>query len=541
MIILSLSVLAGWTFDIELLKTAGGTISMKTNTALGLLACGISLWARHPKLGYVRVALALCAAALASVTLAQHLTGLDAGIDQLLFTEPAGAVATASPNRMGLNASLGLLAAGVALTLLQRGTARAVAWAQGLAVCCCVLAILALAGYAYGAAQLYAVARLTGIAHHTALSLLVLHVGILAERHDQGGMAVFTADGPEGTILRRLAFPVAAIPIGLGYLVLRGGAAGLYDQPFALALFAISVMVVLGAIVWGTARSIAVSESHRRAAERDRDELLERERHARDEAERANQLKDRFIAVLSHELRTPLNVMLGWLRVLETESAADRHATAAAVVARNGRMLARLVEDLLDMSRVSTGQFTIAPRAIAFNAAIEAAVDALRPTAERKQVTIDTLWDAGVGEVNGDPERLQQIAWNLVSNAIKFSPDQGHVAVRTSRRGATVSLTVEDHGVGFDESFASKLFQPFSQADSSFARQFGGLGLGLSIARHIATLHGGTLQGTSAGRGAGATFTLELPAPLPGDGVPSPPSTPMPARQPADLSTAGSP
>jgi len=214
---------------------------------------------------------------------------------------------------------------------------------------------------------------------------------------------------------------------------------------------------------------------------------------------------------MSHELRTPLNVMLGWTRVLETESSPERHARAATIVARNGRMLARLVEDLLDLSRVTAGQFEITRRPMQFNAAVQAAVDSLAPRAREKDVSLTNELDPRIDTISGDPERLQQIVSNLVANAIKFTGPGGRVHVRTSRVVGNILLTVQDTGIGFDDEFAGELFRPFRQADSSFKREFGGLGLGLSIAKHIAEMHGGTLTGRSDGPGHGALFTLCLP------------------------------
>jgi signal transduction histidine kinase len=375
-----------------------------------------------------------------------------------------------------------------------------------------VLETLALAGYVYGAVELYAVARYTGIALHTAVALLVLNVGILAARADEGPMAPFADDGPQGMMVRRLTAPVVLIPLVLGYLVIRGREADLFDRGLSTALFAVSAIVLLGATMWHTASMIAASDERRRRAEKDRDLLLQRERHARDEAERASRLKDEFIAVISHELRTPMNVMLGWTRVLETRGSAERHAHAAAVIVRNGRLLARLVEDLLDISRVSARQLEITPRPVLLNAVVQASLDALAPAAAQQQLQLMADLDPAVGLITGDCERLQQIVSNLVSNAIKFTGEGGRVEVRTARQEATVTIAVSDTGIGFDEGFSSEMFQAFRQADSSSRRQHGGLGLGLSIAKHIVELHGGTIAGTSAGPGRGAVFTVALPA-----------------------------
>jgi signal transduction histidine kinase len=506
------SVLVGWYFEIDRLKGVYGAITMKPNAAVGLLLAGIALCAHTARLRRFGIVCAAAAAVLGVATLSQHLIGWDLGIDQLLFTEPPGAAATASPNRMGPNAATSLMLAGCALLLLFSGTPTAIRHAQWMAVTGVLLALLAISGYFYGAEQLYAVARFTGIALHTAVALAVLSAGILAARADAHPMALFLSDGPGGTLLRRLVAPVIVIPLGMGYLVVKGREADVFDRASSIALFAVSVIVLLGTTVWLTAKAMEAADRRRYRAEQDRDLLLVRERRARTEAESASRLKDQFIAVLSHELRTPLNVMLGWTKVLESGSAPERHPHAAAVVARNGRLLARLVEDLLDISRVSAGQFEIAARPVAFNAVITASLDALAPAAESKGVRLVPALDPRVGVIEGDAERLQQIVGNLLSNAVKFTAAGGVVDIRSARQGAVVTLTVSDSGIGFDETFAAQLFQPFRQADSTAKREHGGLGLGLSIARHIAEKHGGSLAGCSAGPGRGATFTLSLPA-----------------------------
>ena len=505
-------VLTGWVFDVPAFKSVYGPITMKTNAAVGLLLGGVALWACARHMTLLGTAAAFLAAVLGALTLSQHVVGWNLGIDELLFTEAAGAAATTSPNRMGPNASTSLVLAGSAILLLMHGAARGVAIAQGLALTGVLLEMLAIAGYVYGAVELYAVTRYTAIALHTAVALFVLNAGILAARAGAGPMAVFVDEGPAGTLLRRLVAPVILIPLALGYVVLLGREQELYDRGLSFALFAVLVVAMLGAIVWRTGRQVAAADRQRRQAETDRDQLLIRERQARDQAESANKLKDQFIAVLSHELRTPLNVMLGWTHVLETNPAPERRARAASIVARNGRLLARLVGDLLDISRASAGQFELAKVSMPFNAVVASSMDALSPVATQKGVRLTVSLDPGTGLIDGDPERIQQIVWNLVSNAVKFTAEGGEVAVSTLREGETITLVVRDSGVGFDDSFSSEIFQPFRQADSSTRRQHGGLGLGLSIARHIAELHGGSIEASSPGTGRGATFTLRLPA-----------------------------
>ena len=327
-------------------------------------------------------------------------------------------------------------------------------------------------------------------------------------------MAAFVAEGPAGTLLRRLIAPIVLIPLLLGYLAVLGRRADLIDRGLSLALFAVSVVVILGTVVLADGPDDCKHDEHRRRAEHDRDVLLVRERQARDEAERSSRLKDQFIATLSHELRRPLNVMLGWTAVLETNHSPDRHAHAASVVARNGRLLARLVEDLLDISRASAGQFEIAPRPMRLNAVVQASLEALAPVAAGRGVQLVGHLDPSVDVIDGHPERIQQIVSNLLSNAVKFTAAGGRVEIRTGLDDDTASVTVTDTGIGFDNAFASELFLPFKQADSSTRREHGGLGLGLSIAKHIAQLHGGSIRGSSPGRGKGATFVVTLPTRL---------------------------
>jgi signal transduction histidine kinase len=514
-------VLCGWALNVETFKTIYGPITMKTNMAIGLLLCGVSLAVvrQSPRVaGFCAVAAGL----IGGLTLSQHLVGWNLGIDELLFTEAPGAAATVSPNRMGLTGATCLVLGGVSLYHLRRGDARGAAVAQALAAVALSIASIPIAGYLYGAEELYGIARYTGIALHTAIALILLNAGILTARATLGPVAVFLDDGPAGTMLRRLALPIVGIPLALGYLEISARSAQIVDRGLGIALYAISLIVVLGGTVWLTAQVIERSDRARRRAELDRDLLMVSERHARAEAERASRLKDHFLATLSHELRTPLNVMLGWTRMLELGASPRDHLRIVGLVAKNGRLLARLVEDLLDLSRVTAGQFEISRAPTLLNAVVQSSFEALGPMASGKGVALAAELDPEIEPIDADPERLQQIAWNLLSNAVKFTAAGGRIVARTTRTPDAAVLIISDTGVGFDQAFAADLFKPFRQADSSVSREHGGLGLGLSIARHLAELHNGTLTGTSDGIGHGATFTLTLPrAGSPGPGGPT--------------------
>ena len=229
------------------------------------------------------------------------------------------------------------------------------------------------------------------------------------------------------------------------------------------------------------------------------------------EAREANRLKDEFLATLSHELRTPLNAILGWTRLLRTSpSDPTKLERGFEVIERNVNAQVRMIEDLLDISRITTGKMRLAISTVELEPVISAVLDTLRPAADGKGVTLSA--ELGDGEIQGDPERLQQVISNLINNAIKFTPRGGRVEVRLTQNDGDVELEVRDTGEGISSDFLPFVFDRFRQADSSTRRTQGGLGIGLALVRHIVELHGGSVQADSPGRGHGATFTLRLPA-----------------------------
>jgi PAS domain S-box-containing protein len=246
-------------------------------------------------------------------------------------------------------------------------------------------------------------------------------------------------------------------------------------------------------------------------AEAARLELI-REQAARAEAEAANRIKDEFLAVVSHELRTPLTAILGWANLLITDALEDKEQKAAIeAVIRNARAQVKLIDDLLDVSRIITGKFRLDLKQADPALIIEAAVEALMPAAEAKGVRVQKVMDTSVGHVVIDPQRVQQIVWNLVANAIKFTPEGGRIEVRLGRSESEVEIVVTDTGSGIKPEFLPHVFDRFRQADQSTTRKHGGLGIGLAIVRHLAELHGGSVQAESDGDGQGAAFTVRLP------------------------------
>jgi PAS domain S-box-containing protein len=255
-----------------------------------------------------------------------------------------------------------------------------------------------------------------------------------------------------------------------------------------------------------------VREAELQAQLEARTQLLASEKSARATAEEANSLKDEFLATISHELRTPLTSIIGWANMLRTGKLdAETTARALETIYRNAQSQNQLIADLLDVSRITSGKLRLDVRTVELPPIIEAALDAARPAAEAKGVRLQAMIDPQAGPISGDADRLQQIIWNLLTNAVKFTPKGGRVQVKLARVNSHVEITVSDTGAGISRDFLPYVFDRFRQADAATTRVHGGLGLGLSIVRQLTELHGGTARVESAGEGQGATFIISLP------------------------------
>ncbi|MFT3928516.1 MAG: ATP-binding protein [Myxococcales bacterium] len=307
---------------------------------------------------------------------------------------------------------------------------------------------------------------------------------------------------------------------------------------------------VLGGLFFGHSAASVFTERDERivtaiaqqaAVAMDNARLLEIAQRESATAEAASRAKDEFLATISHELRTPLNAILGWANMLQTgHLAPEKQQRALEAIERNARSQAALIADMLDVSRIVSGRLSLNMFPFSVSKMIYAALDAVRPMAESKQVQLKIELEGDLGLIKGDPTRLQQVVWNLINNAVKFTPSGGHVAVHATRAQASLQIRVEDDGRGIEPAFLPHVFERFRQADASSTRSFGGLGLGLSIVKHIVELHGGTVSAHSAGAQQGSTFTVTLPfTPLPaGERVPISAIEPIsePLGRPARLS-----
>ncbi|HEX8720951.1 MAG TPA: ATP-binding protein [Pyrinomonadaceae bacterium] len=297
----------------------------------------------------------------------------------------------------------------------------------------------------------------------------------------------------------------------------------------AVGFYAVLTTVPIVAIIYFTyltyLKNIEASEAHveelsrylteLKLSEAERERILLREKAARAEAEAANRVKDEFLSTLSHELRTPLTSIIGWTSLMRSgQVRGEVQAQALETIERNARIQSRLIDDLLDLSRIISGKLLLEAREVDLARVVADSVEVVRPAANAKNIRLRYEFEPGAHAVSGDPARLQQVAWNLLSNAVKFTPAGGEVTARLGYEGGRARLSVSDTGKGIPAEFLPHVFDRFRQADSATTRQYGGLGLGLAIVRHLVELHGGGVQAESEGEGKGSTFSVSFPVAL---------------------------
>jgi signal transduction histidine kinase/ActR/RegA family two-component response regulator len=259
------------------------------------------------------------------------------------------------------------------------------------------------------------------------------------------------------------------------------------------------------------ARSLESEIERRKALEANLCDMVLRETAARNDAENAGRLKDEFLAILSHELRTPLNAILGWTQIIDARNDQATMARAMEVIKRNAKLQLNLINDLLDVSRIITGKMMIKTEPVDLEQVIRASLDTVRPSALTKGVEVDVMVEEPAPFITGDSDRLQQVVWNLLTNAIKFTRKGGRVQLQLQQDDSEIQIIVRDTGVGIDPEFLPYVFDRFRQADTGTTRKLGGLGLGLAVVRYLVEAHGGSVSAESPGVGLGATFTVKFP------------------------------
>jgi signal transduction histidine kinase/ActR/RegA family two-component response regulator len=522
--------LYGWIIgDLSLATWNTQGITMKPNAAICALACGaglllLMLGLQRPWL--IRV-LAALSCLIGAMTFFEHLAGVSLGIDTLLFDEAPGALATAAPGRMGPPASLSFSLLGVCLWLLT-GSDRARRLASGLAIAPVFIAAFGMVGYVYGASALYAAARVTGIAAHTAVLLAGLGVGVAAAVPEHGVVAALVRDDPGGLMLRRLAPMAVLIPIAAGWMRLRGEHAGWYDAAFGSASRTLLEIGLFGALIWWTAGGVG---RHARAA-KDAEQALRE----------AGRRKDEFLATLAHELRNPLAPLRTASELL------GRMFSDAAAVARAQRIIdhqlthmIHIVDDLLDVSRISRGKIELRRQRLQLAEVVEQALETVQPLIEERRHDVAVTSSPEPLVVEGDATRLTQVITNLLNNAIKYTDPGGRIAIRLERDGSDALVRIRDNGMGIAPDALPRIFDMFTRSARSLEGAQPGLGIGLALVKQIVDLHGGRVDVSSPPADvaaqslprnrAGSEFVVRLPTTTASAAEPAPAAPPASATR----------
>ncbi|MBX3388062.1 MAG: hybrid sensor histidine kinase/response regulator [Phycisphaeraceae bacterium] len=486
-------------------------ISMFPVTATCAIACGIGLLLLCPRevsqkqrVGAAILGALACALGLA--TLFEHATMIDLGIDTFLVRREWGQKAARSLMRMGPPASVSFAALGSSIVLLALGGKWSRRIASALGVLCAAIASLSLIGYFYGVDQLFALPKLTGIARQAATAIFAIGIAVVTLVPELG-LANLMSRRDGGGVLARRVLPAAVFAaIMIGWLRLQGQDAHLYDTAFGTAIRTLVEIGLFLLLIWWTANGVSAAESKLRKS---REEL----RAALDEATTMGRFKDEFLATLSHELRNPMTAILGWSGIVRKKMNQGKDVELAhglEVIERNAKLQAQMIDDLLDVSRIAAGKVRLNIQNVDLREVVRSAVDVVKPGAEAKGLSIQVFFGTGLPPIRGDSTRLQQVLFNLLVNALKFTPSGGAVKIECTRIGSAVQIAVADTGVGIEPEFLPHVFERFRQQDAATTKKYGGLGLGLAIVRQLVELHGGRVTAQSEGAGKGATFTITL-------------------------------
>ncbi len=607
----------GWAAGIyRLTDWGGGGISIKTNASLAAIAASMALLLAISGLR-VRWAvrgLGLFVALVGGLTLFEHVSGASLGIDTLLFSEPPGAAATASPNRMGPPASSAFLALGAALWLMM-GTGRARAISVGLGLAVLAIGLFSLTAHWYGAHRIFGVPML-GIATQTASMVAALAIALIAAIPDRQPTRTLAANTTTGSLARRLIPLVIAVPLVIGWLRVQGAEAGLYDSSVGAALRSVAEVALICGLIWWTLQALRHQDERRRHAEselraseqqlshtlesitdgfvsfdrewrftyvntaaerllgRSRAQLLGRvvwelfpeskdtqvyrdfhraaservmveteasdlragrqfvnrvypsmeggvsvyfqditlRKQAEEALREADKRKDEFLATLAHELRNPLAPIRSSAKILLTKGLLDsQRQWAAEVIGRQVNHMARLLDDLLDVSRISLNRLELRKEWVDLTNVIQSALETSKPLIDAAGHDVAVEWAPRPVYVDGDPVRLAQVFSNLLNNSAKYTERGGRIRVTVETREGEASVRIRDNGMGMSADTLQRLFGLFAQAEPALHRAQGGLGIGLWLSKAVVELHGGRIDAHSAGPGQGSEFVVSLP------------------------------
>lgn len=507
------SVLVGWAFDRpvpSILEPA--RIAMVPNVAIAFIASGSALMLLAGLPGQrvsraFRVVLALLVVVIGVATLIQRISGVELGIDLILFEHAVRKAPWIPPGRMALNSALSFSLVGGALLLLETRFRRSAQVAQLLALTTFFIAFLSLLGYAYGVHPLYTMGqRSGGMALVTALLFVTLSLGTFLVRADSGLAALFTNVRASGLFARRLAPAAILIPVAVGWVLLALRRAGWVGDTTGVALFVVTVFGLYLLLLIRSARAVD-------RLDREREALLEESRRAREDAEAANRAKMQFLTSMSHELRTPLNAIAGYVQLLEIGvhgPVNEAQLRALERTRRSQQHLLALINDVLNFAKLDAGRVEFRIVTVRVHDVLNTLEALVLPQLAAKTLRYTMSCDDPALALRADREKLQQILINLLSNAIKFTPVGGSIALACAPAGPMVQMSVRDTGVGIDPDAMDTIFEPFVQVDRSLTNLTEGAGLGLAISRELARGMGGELVAEST-PGEGSTFTLTMP------------------------------
>ena len=497
-----------WTFGIKIVAHLSPTdSSMKVNTAVVFLLFGLSLLFNQSASDLARKsakALAFGGLIIAALTLSQYIFGINLGIDELLFRDNPHADITSSPGRMSPLVALNFLLTGASLLFWRYETKKNNRPSEYLGLAAIVIPFIVTLGYLFSATSLYSFTTVTGVALITAILFIILQIGILAVYNQQGLATILLSDTRGGVVLRFL------LPSSLGGLILfdwliwRASRAGFFSENLVVPLGTIISGTVIAILIWRSAKLLYYADIKEKQS-------FEKLQTAYQAAEEANRSKDEFISIVSHELRTPLNAILGWMQIIKLDSSEENMRCALEVVKRQSENQLRLVEDLLDTSRVISGKMRLELETLQIESIIAEAIDSIRPAADAKNIELILETKLELKNTRGDKARLLQVFWNLLSNSVKFTPNGGVVKIELRQEAAIIKINISDTGEGIEADLLPFVFDRFRQSENSNSRRTGGLGLGLSLVKNIIELHGGSIKAQSDGIGKGATFTIYLP------------------------------
>ncbi len=483
-----------WPLDMpRLADWDGDGITIQPNTALAVVAAGVALILLALDLRRAAIPFGALCALIGATVLFQHASAMTLGIDTLfMFHREWGQTSTMAPGRMGPPAGTSFTMLGIAFCLSSAGPAVR-RFAPLLALIVAGITLLSLIGYLYGASALFTVPGVTAIALQTSGMVFSLALGLIAATPQHEPARTIADESAAGRLARRSLPFIVALPIALAFLELQGQRAGWYEPRMGTALLVLMLTTLLIVVLWRGVREV-----------RRREALLREE----------DRRKDEFLATLAHELRNPLAPVSNALQLLKRSKDPQIFARTLEIMERQMSHMVRLIDDLLDISRITSGKLDLRMQELDAVAVVRHAVEAIRPMSEPGRHELVVEVPSSPVPARADPVRLAQIFTNLLSNAVKFTPAGGRICATLEARGGELQFSVTDSGIGLPRDKLDHIFELFAQVDSSLERSHGGLGIGLTLAQRMAALHGGKIEAYSDGPGTGSTFVARMPIAL---------------------------